>query len=155
MRPKVALVSGFSSWSGYLGNILRKVFSDEIEVIEYNSDRNLIHEPVVADLILITQVITYYSGYRFFNPSTPTINLSMTFTKQQCALLRSIPAGTKVLIVNDEEQATAETISAFQRLGLTHSAKTFTIASALFLWNFRHCATVQMIFFFCSATLNA
>ena len=120
MRPKVALVSGFSSWSGYLGNILRKVFSDEIEVIEYNSDRNLIHEPVVADLILITQAITYYSGYRFFNPSTPTINLSMTFTKQQCALLRSIPAGTKVLIVNDEEQATAETISAFQRLGLTH-----------------------------------
>ena len=120
MCPKVALVSGFSSWSSYLGNILRKNFSDEIEVIEYNSDRNLIHEPVVADLILITQAITYYSGYRYFNPATPTINLSMTFTKQQCAILRTIPTGTKVLIVNDDEQATTETISTFQRLGLTH-----------------------------------
>ncbi|MEL7622601.1 MAG: sigma 54-interacting transcriptional regulator [Clostridiales bacterium] len=120
MRPRIAIISGFSNWSSYLHNMLSSLFSEKIEIIEYNSDKNIISKPVIADLILISEPIIYYSSYRFFDLSTPTVTISSTITLQQYEMLRTIPVGTRVLVVNDTNNAVIETISKFMDLGLNH-----------------------------------
>ncbi len=120
MRQKIAIITSGARWAEYLRKGLMRFFSNEVEVIPYNADKNPIRGPVDADLILIAQPIIYYSAHGFFDPATPTVNLSATITKRQYEMVREIPAGTKVLVVNDSESATVETITELQELGLTH-----------------------------------
>ena len=120
MRPKIAIISALSNWCSYLSKTLSFLFGEKIEFVEYSSDKNIIREPVVADLILISEPIIYYSAYRFFDPSTPTIVVTSTITQSQYETLQSLPVGTRVLIVNDTNSAVIDTISKFMDLGLNH-----------------------------------
>ena len=57
MRPKIAIISALSNWCSYLRKTLSFLFGEKIEFVEYSSDKNIIREPVVADLILISEPI--------------------------------------------------------------------------------------------------
>ncbi|HIX66382.1 MAG TPA: sigma 54-interacting transcriptional regulator [Candidatus Anaerotruncus excrementipullorum] len=120
MTPKVAILTFARPWGPHLTSILRRVFGQALEIDVYCGQSNPVRSPVHADLILVAEAITYYAARQFFDPNTPVVYLTPTITKAQAQRIREIPAGTRVLVANDTDSSTAETITNFQMVGLTH-----------------------------------
>ena len=120
MRPKIGIFSFSPPWGPYMSGILHRIFGDEVETEIYGGVGEPIRGPVSADLILVSQSIVYYAARQFIDPNTPVVNLATTITKEQFDRIRAIPAGTRVLVVNDNDTSTIETIVNFQTVGLTH-----------------------------------
>lgn len=120
MQKRVAIISGLAKWGHYIHQLLDELFQGSLLVEEYNSDENVISKPIDVDMIIVTQPIVYYAAKKFIDSSIPMIELTTTITNRQYKMLQEIPAGTKVLVVNDDNGATIETIYKLQDLGLTH-----------------------------------
>ncbi len=109
---------------GYLTKFLecniKEVLGDDIEINSYFLDHlnegDLIEDKVV--LVMIRE--RAYEIKKYVSVKSKIIVVNRTFQEKDIYKVFSIPEGTDVLVVNDNEQTTYETVSLFYEIGVNH-----------------------------------
>ncbi|HBF3819302.1 TPA: sigma 54-interacting transcriptional regulator [Clostridioides difficile] len=121
MKKSVALVNDSrKDLIDFLENNLKLVFGDSININRYFineiNDNDLIND----DVILVTSVERLDKIINNILDKKKVIVVRRTFREDKIYNLLSLPQGTNVLIVNDSDETTLETISLFYKIGVTN-----------------------------------
>ncbi|MDX5736450.1 sigma 54-interacting transcriptional regulator [Clostridioides difficile] len=104
----------------FLENNLKLVFGDAININRYFineiNDNDLIND----DVILVMSVERLDKIINNILDKKKVIVVRRTFREDKIYNLLSLPQGTNVLIVNDSDETTLETISLFYKIGVTN-----------------------------------
>ncbi|HBY2718364.1 TPA: sigma 54-interacting transcriptional regulator [Clostridioides difficile] len=104
----------------FLENNLKLVFGDSININRYFineiNDNDLIND----DVILVMSVERLDKIINNILDKKKVIVVRRTFREDKIYNLLSLPQGTNVLIVNDSDETTLETISLFYKIGVTN-----------------------------------
>ncbi|EGT3902282.1 AAA family ATPase [Clostridioides difficile] len=121
MKKSVALVNDSrKDLIDFLENNLKLVFGDSININRYFineiNDNDLIND----DVILVMSVERLDKIINNILDKKKVIVVRRTFREDKIYNLLSLPQGTNVLIVNDSDETTLETISLFYKIGVTN-----------------------------------
>ncbi|HEK8878923.1 TPA: sigma 54-interacting transcriptional regulator [Clostridioides difficile] len=121
MKKSVALVNDRrKDLIDFLENNLKLVFGDSININRYFineiNDNDLIND----DVILVMSVERLDKIINNILDKKKVIVVRRTFREDKIYNLLSLPQGTNVLIVNDSDETTLETISLFYKIGVTN-----------------------------------
>lgn len=121
MKKSVALVNDSrKDLIDFLENNLKLVFGDSININRYFineiNDNDLIND----DVILVMSVERLDKIINNILYKKKVIVVRRTFREDKIYNLLSLPQGTNVLIVNDSDETTLETISLFYKIGVTN-----------------------------------
>ncbi len=95
---------------------LREILGDKFTIKSYNFNRY--NTGVLdVDVLLISTPLMINIVKEFLHKDTRLIVMSRTFTKEAYDILKTIPKGTKALLVNNGIDTTFETISLIYSLG--------------------------------------
>lgn len=96
--------------------VLKSLLGDKAKVKSYNFS---INEKSIddIDILLISTPLMINVVKEFINPNIKIILISRTFTKKSYEILKKIPKGTKMLLVNNGIDVTFETIALIYSLG--------------------------------------
>ncbi len=96
--------------------ILREILGDGFSIKSYNFNRHSVGM-LDVDVLLISTPLMINVVREFLHKDTRLIVMSRTFTKEAYDILKTIPRGTKALLVNNGIDTTFETISLIYSLG--------------------------------------
>lgn len=104
----------------FLEKNLRQVLGDKIMInsyfLDHLKDKDIIEDKVV--LVMIRE--RAYEIKKYVSAKSKIIVVNRTFKEDEIYKVFSIPEGTEVLVVNDNDQTTYETVSLFYEIGVTH-----------------------------------
>jgi len=120
MRKRLAIIAVSLNYASFLHNQLKQLFKDNIEIIAYSYEVEPISRLIDADLYIITVSSLYHLTKKFIPKEKKVIIPSHTITKSQYDQIMNIPAGTSVMVVNDNYESTIQTITLFHNLEINH-----------------------------------
>lgn len=95
---------------------LRNILGDKFIIKSYNFSKQ-IENKVDVDVLLISTPLMINMVKKYISSSTKLIFMNRTFSKESYDILKSVPKGTKALLVNNGIDTTFETISLIYALG--------------------------------------
>lgn len=116
---RVVVVSSWERTANTIRRQLENLFGDFIEV-DFTSIERGVHSTIQADLVLVatTKVSSYISKY--VAAGTYVLVMKRTITRAGWDMIMAIPPQTKVLLVNDLQESTYETMALLYELGAKH-----------------------------------
>ncbi|HGM3955750.1 TPA: sigma-54 interaction domain-containing protein [Clostridioides difficile] len=121
MKKSVALVNDSrKDLIDFLENNLKLVFGDSININRYFINEINDNDIINDDVILVMSVERLDKIINNILDKKKVIVVRRTFRKDKIYNLLSLPQGTNVLIVNDSDETTLETISLFYKIGVTN-----------------------------------
>ncbi|WP_443660357.1 sigma-54 interaction domain-containing protein [Clostridium algidicarnis] len=104
----------------FLENNLRQVLGDKIVINSYFLD-HLEEKDIIEDKVVLVMIRERaYEIKKYVSAKSKIIVVNRTFREDEIYKVFSIPEGTEVLVVNDNDQTTYETVSLFYEVGVTH-----------------------------------
>lgn len=104
----------------FLENNLRQVLGDKIVINSYFLD-HLEGKDIIEDKVVLVMIRERaYEIKKYVSAKSKIIVVNRTFREDEIYKVFSIPEGTEVLVVNDNDQTTYETVSLFYEVGVTH-----------------------------------
>ncbi|MBY2516201.1 sigma 54-interacting transcriptional regulator [Clostridioides difficile] len=104
----------------FLENNLKLVFGDSININRYFINEINDNDIINDDVILVMSVERLDKIINNILDKKKVIVVRRTFREDKIYNLLSLPQGTNVLIVNDSDETTLETISLFYKIGVTN-----------------------------------
>ena len=121
MKKSVALVNDSrKDLIDFLENNLKLVFGDSININRYFINEINDNDIINDDVILVMSVERLDKIINNILDKKKVIVVRRTFREDKIYNLLSLPQGTNVLIVNDSDETTLETISLFYKIGVTN-----------------------------------
>ncbi len=121
MKKSVALVNDSrKDLIDFLENNLKLVFGDSININRYFINEINDDDIINDDVILVMSVERLDKIINNILDKKKVIVVRRTFREDKIYNLLSLPQGTNVLIVNDSDETTLETISLFYKIGVTN-----------------------------------
>ncbi|HBG4838654.1 TPA: sigma 54-interacting transcriptional regulator [Clostridioides difficile] len=121
MKKSVALVNDSrKDLIDFLENNLKLVFGDSININRYFINEINDNDIINDDVILVMSVERLDKIINNILDKKKAIVVRRTFREDKIYNLLSLPQGTNVLIVNDSDETTLETISLFYKIGVTN-----------------------------------
>ena len=121
MKKSVALVNDSrKDLIDFLENNLKLVFGDSININRYLINEINDNDIINDDVILVMSVERLDKIINNILDKKKVIVVRRTFREDKIYNLLSLPQGTNVLIVNDSDETTLETISLFYKIGVTN-----------------------------------
>ncbi|EGT5107779.1 AAA family ATPase [Clostridioides difficile] len=121
MKKSVALVNDSrKDLIDFLENNLKLVFGDSININRYFINEINDNDIINDDVILVMSVERLDKIINNILDKKKVIVVRRTFREDKIYNLLSLPQGTNVLIVNDSDETTLETISLFCKIGVTN-----------------------------------
>ncbi|HBF8017643.1 TPA: sigma 54-interacting transcriptional regulator [Clostridioides difficile] len=121
MKKSVALVNDSrKDLIDFLENNLKLVFGDSININRYFINEINDNDIINDDVILVMSVERLDKIINNILDKKKVIVIRRTFREDKIYNLLSLPQGTNVLIVNDSDETTLETISLFYKIGVTN-----------------------------------
>ncbi|MDO0021362.1 sigma 54-interacting transcriptional regulator [Clostridioides difficile] len=121
MKKSVALVNDSrKDLIDFLENNLKLVFGDSININRYFINEINDNDIINDDVILVMSVERLDKIINNILDKKKVIVARRTFREDKIYNLLSLPQGTNVLIVNDSDETTLETISLFYKIGVTN-----------------------------------
>ncbi|HBG2064435.1 sigma 54-interacting transcriptional regulator [Clostridioides difficile] len=121
MKKSVALVNDSrKDLIDFLENNLKLVFGDSININRYFINEINDSDIINDDVILVMSVERLDKIINNILDKKKVIVVRRTFREDKIYNLLSLPQGTNVLIVNDSDETTLETISLFYKIGVTN-----------------------------------
>lgn len=121
MKKSVALVNDSrKDLIDFLENNLKLVFGDSININRYFINEINDNDIINDDVILVMSVERLDKIINNILDKKKVIVVRRTFREDKIYNLLSLPHGTNVLIVNDSDETTLETISLFYKIGVTN-----------------------------------
>lgn len=121
MKKSVALVNDSrKDLIDFLENNLKLVFGDSININRYFINEINDNDIINDDVILVMSVERLDKIINNIIDKKKVIVVRRTFREDKIYNLLSLPQGTNVLIVNDSDETTLETISLFYKIGVTN-----------------------------------
>ena len=121
MKKSVALVNDSrKDLIDFLENNLKLVFGDSININRYFINEINDNDIINDDVILVMSVERLDKIITNILDKKKVIVVRRTFREDKIYNLLSLPQGTNVLIVNDSDETTLETISLFYKIGVTN-----------------------------------
>lgn len=121
MKKSVALVNDSKKdLIDFLENNLKLVFGDSININRYFINEINDNDIINDDVILVMSVERLDKIINNILDKKKVIVVRRTFREDKIYNLLSLPQGTNVLIVNDSDETTLETISLFYKIGVTN-----------------------------------
>ncbi|TQW41116.1 sigma-54 interaction domain-containing protein, partial [Clostridioides difficile] len=121
MKKSVALVNDSrKDLIDFLENNLKLVFGDSIKINRYFINEINDNDIINDDVILVMSVERLDKIINNILDKKKVIVVRRTFREDKIYNLLSLPQGTNVLIVNDSDETTLETISLFYKIGVTN-----------------------------------
>ncbi|MEN7718088.1 sigma 54-interacting transcriptional regulator [Clostridioides difficile] len=121
MKKSVALVNDSrKDLIDFLENNLKLVFGDSININRYFINEINDNDIINDDVILVMSVERLGKIINNILDKKKVIVVRRTFREDKIYNLLSLPQGTNVLIVNDSDETTLETISLFYKIGVTN-----------------------------------
>ncbi|MCB2286726.1 sigma 54-interacting transcriptional regulator [Clostridium algidicarnis] len=104
----------------FLEDNLRQVLGDKIVINSYFLD-HLEEKDIIEDKVVLVMIRERaYEIKKYVSAKSKIIVVNRTFREDEIYKVFSIPEGTEVLVVNDNDQTTYETVSLFYEVGVTH-----------------------------------
>ena len=104
----------------FLENNLRQVLGDKVVINSYFLD-HLEEKDIIEDKVVLVMIRERaYEIKKYVSAKSKIIVVNRTFREDEIYKVFSIPEGTEVLVVNDNDQTTYETVSLFYEVGVTH-----------------------------------
>ncbi|WP_131038017.1 sigma-54 interaction domain-containing protein [Clostridioides difficile] len=121
MKKSVALVNDSrKDLIDFLENNLKLVFGDSININRYFINEINDNDIINDDVILVMSVERLDKIINNILDKKKVIVVRRTFREDKIYNLLSLPQSTNVLIVNDSDETTLETISLFYKIGVTN-----------------------------------
>ncbi|HBH1635930.1 TPA: sigma 54-interacting transcriptional regulator [Clostridioides difficile] len=121
MKKSAALVNDSrKDLIDFLENNLKLVFGDSININRYFINEINDNDIINDDVILVMSVERLDKIINNILDKKKVIVVRRTFREDKIYNLLSLPQGTNVLIVNDSDETTLETISLFYKIGVTN-----------------------------------
>ncbi|HBH0061839.1 TPA: sigma 54-interacting transcriptional regulator [Clostridioides difficile] len=121
MKKSVALVNDSrKDLIDFVENNLKLVFGDSININRYFINEINDNDIINDDVILVMSVERLDKIINNILDKKKVIVVRRTFREDKIYNLLSLPQGTNVLIVNDSDETTLETISLFYKIGVTN-----------------------------------
>lgn len=121
MKKSVALVNDSrKDLIDFLENNLKLVFGDSININRYFINEINDNDIINDDVILVMSVERLDKIINNILDKKKVIVVRRTFREDKIYNLLSLPQGTNVLIVNDSDETTLETISLFYKIGVNN-----------------------------------
>lgn len=121
MKKSVALVNDSrKDLIDFLENNLKLVFGDSININRYFINEINDNDIINDDVILVMSLERLDKIINNILDKKKVIVVRRTFREDKIYNLLSLPQGTNVLIVNDSDETTLETISLFYKIGVTN-----------------------------------
>ncbi|MCJ0025533.1 sigma 54-interacting transcriptional regulator [Clostridioides difficile] len=121
MKKSVALVNDSrKDLIDFLENNLKLVFGDSININRYFINEINDNDIINDDVILVMSVERLDKIINNILDKKKVIVVRRTFREDKIYNLLSLPQGTNVLIINDSDETTLETISLFYKIGVTN-----------------------------------
>ena len=118
MKHLVIISKGRNTWLT-LYEQLTNLLGAHVKISGYYTDGNL-PKAIEGDLILISSKVVFAEIYHLINEQSPVIIARRSINYHSLEKLFDIPDGTEVLLVNDSQSSTQETISLLLALGIDH-----------------------------------
>lgn len=122
MMRRIAIVTDYadSSLGKFLESNLAEVFSGFAATFVYSFEKLQDGDVVEADAVLAMLPAKALELRRYIKDNRAVVVIQRTLREEAVFRLLEIPKGSKVLVVNDTQETTLETVSLLYRLGFDH-----------------------------------
>ncbi|HNX31779.1 MAG TPA: sigma 54-interacting transcriptional regulator [Holophaga sp.] len=117
---KIALIATRRATAQVHAATLRHIFGKAIQIHIHALETDPIGSTLDADVVVMTTHQLCTSVCQFIPETARTVIINITITREQFRKVAEIPAGTSVLLVNDNPEMTLDLLSQFFQFGLNH-----------------------------------
>lgn len=121
MTKEIIIVTESAAVGDFYSRLLYSLLGDSIHVQNYHTDRQVPASLPDADLYVVGATSSQVFGHviSLIRPDKNVVVVTVTFRRDQIGRLRSIPRGTRAMLVNLSVNMAIETIAELNRLGIT------------------------------------
>lgn len=116
---KLIIVSGSQGTGNRIANQLKSITGEKFD-IKVIIMSNVYKSDLKCNLVLFTSDFIAKITYKYFDQSTPYLIARRVIDHKNIKDVISLPVGTRVLLVNDSEQAALQAIMQLLEIGLDH-----------------------------------
>ncbi len=120
MAKLVAVVTFMASAAKFYSDHLKELFGDNIETRLYSVEEHTNTENIDADLIVVSTYSIFETIKTNIKVDSEIVMPNLTFSKKSLEQIRTLPKGTKCMLVNSSVDMCIETLSLISQLGVSH-----------------------------------